>query len=548
MQMGGHLRKHLRILRRGEEGGDGILAVLDVHGRLGDDALHQLVEFTGGKPRSIGGAAFANAREILQRHLHEHDVRRHRHQRLLIGQRARLDVVGDPIGLLLQPLAQFSLAYHAKGVRQLSQRRLQPLEPGDVALFGADEEIDAVLDLREIRFHGAPDGSHEFAARAEAIGVSEIRRRGGNQVQVVAAPRFQDQRILGSGPGHIIEDILEQLVGREADERLFSARDNPSQLPVEPSQQLPRGTARLNASVAQSLDKRPAGTEEGGHPLGARRLLDLLQHLADSGQPVGGVAAAEPSEQRLVKCCAARTHEVGKLRVGRPLVRLGGEAHVEIRREERHFGQERDIARGAKFVQLGQEDQREIGRPGLDPFEIVRQLDQTHRQRLDRLLAGPHRTVAEGDSGRFHLLCQQPRPVEAEHLQGPADLVDLLDAFSDRLRAVASFGESLERAARLLDGLVELVPDPFQRTVIVSVAHAVSSSPTVLSGARVQTGSKRIHVTRDHAGRRNPATDFCRSSARLARSPIERAVMRVPSDVWTVISWMTLMVSSIFAA
>ena len=303
MQPVGHFGKHLRIVRCSKERGDGILTALDVQGRLGDDALHELVEFARRKRRGRGfvGVAPANAGQIFQRDLHEHDVGRHRHQRLLVGRLARLDVFDDLIRLLFQPLPQLALANHAQGVRQLPQRHLKTLEAGDIALFGTDEEIDAILDLREIVFYGAPDGRHQFAVRPETVGVGEILLRGRNQVQMVKVPRFQDELILGLGAGDVVEDVLEKLVGREVDERLFSPRDNPSQFPVEPPQQLPGGSSRFYAPVAQPLNERTSRAEKGRHPFGSGRPFDLLERLSDHGEAMGGVAAAEPAEQGPVK-------------------------------------------------------------------------------------------------------------------------------------------------------------------------------------------------------------------------------------------------------
>ena len=85
------VRQHGGVAGIGDERGDGVLAVADLHGRLGDDAADQPLELPFGQPLGgpgKGGVAAPRARQVLQRDLDEDDVRGHGHQRLLVRQGA----------------------------------------------------------------------------------------------------------------------------------------------------------------------------------------------------------------------------------------------------------------------------------------------------------------------------------------------------------------------------------------------------------------------------------------------------------------------------
>ena len=205
--------------------------------------------------------------------------------------------------------------------------------------------------------------------------------------------------------------------------------------------------------------------------------------------------------------------------------------------------------------------QRNIRLTGLQARQIVGQ----HHQRAcqgRQIIVGRQRVVGQHGLGqRLGLLGEPGRTVQLDHEQRAHDLMQVGDAESQTRVVGRGFEERLKRQTRLLERLVDFVPDPTEGGQVNlalrahrSIGGLSTGSPPPSRGRdgvgvlvrlirshspfqpSVEGGVLRADIVRQAVGNLKPATDACSSRARSDSLPIESAVWRVPVEVMVVAS------------
>ena len=219
------------------------------------------------------------------------------------------------------------------------------------------------------------------------------------------------------------------------------------------------------------------------------RLAQGIDDVLDLLQAAGGVAVAEPAQQAQVILVAQLARQL--LDVLGLLAHPGHQRglHREVGLEQGVLGEQRLAAGGTQVVEQRQQQHRHVAGAGLEPLQVVRELEDTAHEDLVGVLAVADAILQQGLGELLHLLGHQGSPVEFHHLQGAVDLVQVVDAEPELGIVLRRLDVGLQRGACLVEGVVDLGLHP-PESVDVELALAGRTH-----GARLSSVSRRKAIT-----------------------------------------------------
>src|SRR6185312_2606322 len=221
------------------------------------------------------------------------------HQSGLVGLQAARNNLLQLLGLRLHRGAQGSEAEHAERVADLAQQvHLRP-QLLRLARAAAHEDIEDILDLREVLADRRRNGLHELdARRREALALlldALIDRQQLRQTEGCAHRGHAGA--VGFRATDVIEEVVQQLDGRDLAVARLTQLVQAADLAVREAEQPFDGLAALEAVLAQRLDDRTHHPPELEHRLARGRLLELLRHRGQRLQVLLDALATNPADE-----------------------------------------------------------------------------------------------------------------------------------------------------------------------------------------------------------------------------------------------------------
>ncbi len=290
--------------------------------------------------------------------------------------------------------------------------------------------------------------------------------------------------------------------------------------------------------IAHGFDDAAADPPDAPRLAAVRDLPQAIEHVRQAIQMLGRAFVAEPLQQ----CGLEREPHAQRLRsqVGlreRRQCAVGGNRKigVQIRREQRRFGQEVVAAARAKIVEQRQQDDRNVLVAALQALEVIGELHHAAHQHGIGFVALLDRVVEQRLGDALHFLDDHRGAVELDHAQRALHLMQVHGAAFAHQRDVGrTVDVRLECVARLLQGRIELMLDPVERSEVDVVLQFHAHPRSTLGGVR--SPSSGASPAPSQPGSLKSATDRRRSDASCARLPIDSAVWLAPTDVCVVIS------------
>ena len=378
------------------------------------------------------------------------------HQRHLVGALAsghhRLETrVG-----LLHPAAQLAQSEDAERVADLAQQGDLRGEFLDLSAAAAHEHVEHILDARQVLADRSSDRMHELDRwRGEIFSLlfdAVIDRQ-----QLIETERGTHRRLAragGRGARHVIQQVVQQLDGRDLRIARLALFVEPANLTVGQAQQPLNRYAALHAVLAQSLEHgtdHPPELEHAllrGHLLKARRhgrqYFEVLLQSFTAYPPDQAGLEARPQAPRPL-----RGREWRLARRGRGGLRLT--VGLEIEQQQRAFGQQRAAAHRTQIVQQRQQHQCQITAAGQHALEVAGQLHHGAHQCIERLglilalFPGANQIARH----LLHFFGQQRRAVNFQHPQCALHLVQFKTAAFQQRGVLGLLDVRFQRGARL---------------------------------------------------------------------------------------------------
>ena len=457
---------------------EGVLDVAELAGGLLDDGLEQLLvlglaQLAFGLARLAGFgllAGLAGHAGLLEGVLQRQHGGGHAHQVVLGQGQLALGHLRQHLELILQQAALQPKADHAQGVGHLLETLDQRLEALHLRVLLAHEHVQGVLDPRQILEQHRGDGAQQFGVGAGQIGAGVLQGTGIGQdlVEPEGFLHFPGAIVRRLGGGHVVEQVLEQFVGRLAGQGHVAVVDDALDLAIELAEQQLHRHRAVEPAVAQALHQAAGHPQQAVDLLLASRLAQLFDDLADALEAAAAVLVPEPAEQAQVIVMAQllrqRLQIAGQIRRRRRL-------HGQIRREQGVLRQQGLAAGRAQIVEQRQQHHGHVVMPGEQVFEIVRQLQDATDQHLVGVLAVADLVLQQGLDHGLHFLGGHGRAVEFHHLQGAAHLVQVVEAELQARFVLRLLHIGLEGRTRLLEGLVDFGLHPGEGVDVQFVAR-----------------------------------------------------------------------------
>ena len=399
------------------------------------------------------------------------------HQGAIIdGLRLHAELV-DQLDLFGNDLARNPQAKHRQGVGHLAQARQQIFKFVVLAQFGADKQIQLVLEFGQLFVQRADDRVNGFPTRARYPGSGRIdvvvRRQ--RLVQLVALAHCLDLRAVQiPGPGDVIEQVFEQGFRHRLLEDIGVLFGQPADLGVQFAQQgFDRGVHRIDLCL-QGFDEGTGGLPEFA-PRGLLAQPNQTQNhflqVLELGCQV--FLAHHACQGKLIHLAqfADMTEYLGILQaLGRFFAhRHGGLAQVRF--EQRSIGQQGFAASGPEVVQQRQQHHGEIVPAAGQVFEILWQLQNCAHQHVDGFVNVGDAVVENCLGELFHLFGQQCCTVKLYHLQGAVHLMEIIQAEAQARGVVSVFDVRFQCMLALGQRVLYFSPNPVEGDAVMVIAH-----------------------------------------------------------------------------
>ena len=402
---------------------------------------------------------------VLDRQQHSGDL----HQRGVAERHAAGQRQLQRRDLVLDALAQLAEAEHAEGVADLLQHvelRLQFLR---LAAAAAHEDVQHVLDLREVLLDGHRDGVHQLdAGRRQAFAFLLDGIVDGQHLrELERLAHGGDAAGVGRGARDAVQEVVQQVDRRILSIALLAEVAEELELPVGLTEQALQRRRGLQAVVLQRLDDGAGDPPELEQRLSRRDLLQPRRHLAHQAEVVqGGLVTDQAEEPELELRTQASRHCRGVQRrlvadrrtAARRLVRL------QVQQQQGPLGQQRRTAHRAQVVEQRQQDQRHVAAAREHAVEVGRQLHHRPHQRIEAVgvtlfLRDSLQQVARD---LFHLLGQQRRAVDLDQPQHSLRDMQQFCALLEHLALVDPLRVRFQTHARLAQRRRHFLGDDMQ--------------------------------------------------------------------------------------
>ncbi len=473
-----------------DEGHECLPRIAEVGDRLADHHLQHAARFGG---HQVGVGAVVGQAEpgdlLVQRRVDVEQRTGDVQQRGLVGRAVAGDDRVHRVALLQHHAAGHAQAHHAERIADPAEGlnlRTQVLDPG---LAGAQVQVQDILDPQQVFLDRRRDRVQQraVASAQAAAGVLDLGLAGQLRVQLEGVAQPVQCRMAAVAVG----DVVEQLAGRFGI-RLLSAEAGVGERAAGLALDSAEGRAQCARGLQRAVAKR-AGHRRGD-PEHAPQRFDghLRQQLVDRPGKclrVTGRAVLGPLRQRVAQ---RRDGRAGRARRGAHGRRRGvrrrqvlRQRPVQVRREQDALVEAGFPAGGAQLVEQGQQHDRDVAVPALQPLEVVRQLHGAAHEHRAGVLAVVDPAMDERQRQPLHLLGHHRRGVQLDHPQRAVDLVQQAGTGAHVLDLPQRLGERLDLLAGQPQGLVELGLDPAEGGGVDRVAHHChwSSPPAAGPGA-----------------------------------------------------------------
>ncbi|MGA7801489.1 MAG: hypothetical protein WCC36_11825 [Gammaproteobacteria bacterium] len=116
-----------------------------------------------------------------------------------------------------------------------------------------------------------------------------------------------------------------------------------------------------------------------------------------------------------------------------------------------------------------------------EALQIVRQLENRPHQKLVGIVPLGNAAVHQRSGDVLHFLSQQGSAIYLHHLQGALHLMEMIGAGDELGLVFRILDVGFQRLARILEGRVKFLLDPFERTEIDGLIHCISFAADALT-------------------------------------------------------------------
>ena len=383
---------------------------------------------------------------------------------MIVGGAASLHDGFQTIDFAVDIAAQLTQSEHTERVADLLQEFQLRYQFGRLVHAGADENIQYVLDPRQVLLDRRRDRLHQLdAGRRECLpGLLYLLVARQQLGKVERGADFADALAGRAGPCHVIQQVVQEIVDRVLVERIDTFVDHELDLPVRLCQQALECNGRLEPAVLQGLEHAARHPPQLVHVVARGRMFQRGGHFRQRFEMLFLVAALDPSEQCQLEFrsqAAGNGDGVLPTRLGPRHGSLAA-ARRQVQQQQGALGQQWFAARSTQVIEHRQQHECNIPAAAEQALDVRGQLHHRTRQGVESVFPALARAqCCEVPAGKFHFLGEQRRAVGFRQLQGAARLVQLVPGADERLGAAAAIDAILDGKVRIADRLHQLVAD-----------------------------------------------------------------------------------------
>ena len=449
-----------------DEGDERLADLQEVDDRLADQRVEQLVRLRGGQELA-GHLGLARSRAFAAV-LVEHRLDRQQrfgdlHQLAVAERAAPFDVRADRLAVLVDVPARAFGVDQRQRVFDAGQHVEHGRHVGGILIGLADRHVQAVLDLEDVLLDHRRDAVEQgvIAAEQAALGVPDLVFVGHQRSQFEGAVDF-GQTLRGRGvAGHEVQQLLGDADRRQLADLADAAVVEVVDLLVDLGQRALQGRIGGDGAAGHGVEQGRSDPEQLAVGVIARLRGDAQ---ADFAQVAGGlwIVGGQPTLQMGLEL----QRQAGDvLAGGRSLDAGQGGTRQRMLGRRGVYGllaQGRFAADRTQLVDQRQQHRRHVAVAVLQSLQVIRQLHDALHQQGVGAVAARHRAVGQSRGQLLHFLGQARRAGQFDHAQRARGLVQMAEAFAQRGRTAAFFGEAFERGAGLLQRAVQLGLEPGQ--------------------------------------------------------------------------------------
>ena len=294
-----------------------------------------------------------------------------------------------------------------------------------------NEYFQRILDLRKVLLDALGDCRKQ-------LGVQPTDRRlgilGSRCKQLLEVVHFLDARYalaFGAAVSDVIQRVLQQLLRILRGKVFFADLDKQPDLAVNRTQQHLHTDVGIDAFLEQTLHQRPDHRPETPDRLRCRCFLqrsDDGKHALATCMRLVVFQKVEQAELVMRSQPPGLTQQLAGFDLRRLDLGFLDIDRLDIREKQDIFGQQAFLSNGAQIVHQRQQHHRRVPVSGLQPLEIVRQLQHRTHQDVVRVVVVFDFFFNDRARGELHLLRKHDRTENLDHLQCAVNEAQALDA------------------------------------------------------------------------------------------------------------------------
>ena len=364
-----HLVQPLGLGRRAERLSHRFLDARHVHDALAQHGVLDLDEFLvrglARLGRRAGSLGQDQPHQLRIEPVLDLDQRRGDVEQCRVGRRlAALHDARQQLDLALHAVPERPQAQHAERVADLAQQLELRREFVDLGRAAADEDVQHVLDARQVLADRRRDRLHQpHAGRRQRLrrGVDAIVG-GQHLVQAERAAHAGNARPGGRRTCDVEEQVVQEFHGWGVRVARFAQFLQAPQLAIDVAEQPLHRDVAVDAALLKGLDHRADHPPELEQRLRPGGRLELVGDIGQRAQRLDDALAADPAEQRQLESRAQASRELDHrrsagLRVADRSRRLVG---AQVQEQQRSLGEQRAAANGPQVVQERQQRERHV--------------------------------------------------------------------------------------------------------------------------------------------------------------------------------------------